>query len=200
MTPWLTLCLVSRFCATRKGRPMDRQKMLDEAEGAIKHFAWKHCSKAMPYEDFAQELRIMLLKDMPRFDESKSSWKTWSWMLCKWRVIDIARRYGTVARVTGNQNKIRVTESLDRRFDDEGNRVVEPEDLEDAYEDVDWADLEERVQSSLQVTQMAFYRMQGLTMTQVGERLGVSESRVSQALSDGEGIRNLAWLIGEFDA
>jgi len=179
---------------------MDRQKMLDEAEDAVNKFAWRHCSPAMPFEDFAQELRIMLLKELPRFDESKSSWQTRAWCLCKWRAIDIARRHMTVARVSGNQNRIRVTESIDRRFDGEGNRVVEPKDLDDAYEDVDWADLEERVQSSGQATQLAFYRMQGLKMKQIAERFGLSESRVSQALSDGEGIRNLAWLIGEFDA
>jgi len=181
-----------------KSDTTDVDLLLQQAETAIQSRAREFCFHACPHDDMAQELRMAVFKSIDRFDETKSKWTTYVWNLTKFRAIDVIRVMGFKARLTGEQNKMRWAGSTDAPVVVDGKELkqIEPADFGDAIAEVDWADLCEHIeQNGTSAERARMLYLQGITMKQVGVRLGISESRVSQMLKSGDDLHLIAMRI-----
>lgn len=170
-------------------------EMMLQVEPFVKTTARKFASKICPVPDMEQELRLALFMAIDGFDESMgASWKTYATQIIRFRAIDIIRRLGHRNR-KGTQHKMEWGYSIDVR-DDAGRKVIdEPEDHDNGLLDVEWGDLEEQIQKEDTHAKAWFYCLQGLTKKQVGDRLGLSESRISQLTTDPRGLHIIQQLI-----
>lgn len=175
----------------------DFDDMLKVAEPIINYMALRYSSRACPLEDMKQELRLALFLEHGKFDPQKSKLTTFVSNLLNHRSIDVCRRVGHLSR-SGNQNRMHWAASTDapvvngQEFD-----RPEPQDQGDDIAEIDFADLCEYVdkRSCCQTAKARMLRVQGLSMKEVGKRLGISESRVSQMLSQNDDLEWLRSLI-----
>jgi DNA-directed RNA polymerase specialized sigma24 family protein len=133
------------------------------------------------YDDVKQELRIAAWQIAQRFDASNGAkWRTYCGAQLGWRIKDLMRSRGPQTR----SGKMRAGVVFPQHTGDETGEWTFAHDcnIEDS-DDVDWQDLASRVASEGKPVRALWLYASGLTMAEVGHRLGLCESRVSQLLS-----------------
>jgi DNA-directed RNA polymerase specialized sigma24 family protein len=133
------------------------------------------------YDDVKQELRIAAWQIAQRFDASNGAkWRTYCGAQLGWRIKDLMRSRGPQTR----SGKMRAGVVFPQRTGDEIDEWTFAHDCNsDDSDDVDWQDLASRVASEGNPVRALWLHASGLTMAEVGQRLGLCESRVSQLLS-----------------
>lgn len=135
-------------------------------------------------EDFAQEMWIAAIELDRQWNPSRGV--PWPAFMAKFlwpRAVDTIRRISdfTVA----SRRRRRVAEiffSTIEAFGSYGNLDLLDRFSTDAIDAIDWADLGQRVAIESREVQMLYLYMSGLLMREIGERFGVSETRVVQIL------------------
>ena len=174
----------------------DIDQMMLEAEPIVRFVVRRFSNRRIGGDDFAQELRIHLLLAARKFDSDQSKWSTYADFIAKRRAVDICRSYGELHR---DGRRKRAFEKLESELmpadEDERYTVFDSPDHGDHEGEVDWADLEDVARSRGKYTLAAYWRASGLSLKEIGNRIGVGESRVGQILGDGSRARALHELV-----
>jgi DNA-directed RNA polymerase specialized sigma24 family protein len=132
-------------------------------------------------DDVEQELRLAAFQIAQRYDASKGAkWRTYCGAQLGWRIKDLMRSHGPLTRSGKQRAEAMPPQQLGDGSEDWS---FDARDDSDASDDVDWQDLASRVEIESGPVRALWLYASGLTMGEVGRRLGVSESRVSQMLS-----------------
>lgn len=161
---------------------MSIDDMLAEAEPFIRRSAARIGDlPGMGFDDVCQELRILAMQMAANFDPARRvPWRAYLLSQLGRRAIDVRRANSEWTR-SRKSKRTQWHYGLD--FACDKSTPLDPPCPVEYLPDVDWSDVLDRAEHECpQVRAMILWAM-GLTMRQVGERLGVSESRVSQMLS-----------------
>lgn len=167
---------------------MDCQEAIECVEPLIAQIARKHRSKALPFEDLCQELRMVAWKEFSRFDASRGvPWVKFIAPTLKRRAIDRLREIGPYVRLSGRQ----------RRFFEHSIEEVEIDLAAASSSSVDWQDLRAAAEREDRELLMKLMHLEGATMAEIAAHFGISESRVCQLFSEHGPylIRRLTHLI-----
>lgn len=156
--------------------------MLAKAEPLIRRSAARMGElPGMGYEDLCQELRICVVKLADGFDPTRQvPWMAYLSQQLPLRCVDIARACGTWTR-SGKHRRSQRHYSLD--FNSEECQPLDPPCPGEELPELEWGDLIERAESEPQQVRALIWWASGLTMREIGLRLGLSESRVSRIIS-----------------
>jgi RNA polymerase sigma factor (sigma-70 family) len=177
------------------------EEMLAVAEPSVKHYARKlNRVDAMDYDDVCQELRIAVLGMIDRYDATKgASWKTFVNSQLHFRSVDLMREHGGYTR-SGNRRAIETVSTQQATYDEslsmEGVYSIKP------GAEFEWQEFKSTTAKESKSVQCLVLYAQGLLMHEIGEALGITESRVSQLMSAKAGYRadavdRLKCLLGE---
>lgn len=161
---------------------MSIENLLTEAEPYIRRAGARIGElPGMGVEDVCQELRIQVLQLATSFEPSRRvPWTAYLRMHLRQRGIDVMRANGVVTRKKKAKRRQRHY-SLDFNCDEA--TPLDPPCIGEELPELEWRDVFERAsQEPTQVRAMLWWAA-GTTMREIGLRLGITESRVSQLLS-----------------
>ena len=180
----------------------DLDHMMQEAEPVIRRYAARVGQlPSMDFDDVCQELRLLAVDAARRFDPSREvPWTGFLSSLLSQRIIDVRRSYGTRDRTGSRRGEWH--HGLDG-ISPEGEQyeMLIPEDPADEVADVEWRDLMASAERETQHLQTLLMRFNGMTLTDIGQRLGRTEGRVSQLCDRRhplreQSLRRLGQLMG----
>lgn len=181
--------------------PESIDEMLLTAEPSVIYFARRlHRFDHLDVDDVAQELRISVLELIDRYDPAKgATWKTFVNVQLHYRSLDLVRVHGCKTR-SGYTRHVD-TQSTEQMIDGERRSMEAVYDVEPGAV-FDWNEFSAKtIHESTAVRCQVLYA-EGLRMHEIGNRLGISESRVSQVMAErsqsrAEAIARLRVLLGE---
>lgn len=161
-------------------------EMVDEVEPIVRYWAGQTTVDSLDREDVEQELRIAVIQMAGKFDARREvPWPAYVHSVMRRRAIDLCRKHG-VFNGTGRQSRFRHFTNAESR-DEYGEELTfdcECPLSDEARQQTELADLWEVVSREHIYVQAYVLRFFGLRMKDVGDRIGVTEGRVSQILSD----------------
>lgn len=150
--------------------------------------AEKRLAGSIERQDLESEAMVGILLGLPKWDPDRSSFKTFAAHKAYWHLMDFAREQSWVPRCevlkikAGLRKRPKPFESVDaiprhggpvcRKTSADLTRFVHAEEVQTVFRRM-------RAQDRRVLT---LYYLHGLNMKQVGGRLGLSESRISQLL------------------
>jgi RNA polymerase sigma factor (sigma-70 family) len=158
-----------------------RTRMLDDLKRGAHYFLQVRQVPLFLRDDALQEMLLRAFRAMPRWDPQQGSWRTFSNGQMLGALLDFLRE----SSPKGFRRAMEFPDilSLDARTASNQSRKDDLADPKNA--EVDFDDLVEVLLAGTKREQaIAWYFLCGLSMKATGERLGVSESRVSQLISD----------------
>lgn len=151
--------------------------------------AHKRLAGMIAREDLEAEAMVGILLGLPKWDPDRSSFKTFAANKAYWHLMDFAREQSWVPRA----EVLKIKAGLRKRPKDFSSLDAIPRhgvpECRKTSADLLRCDDAEEVQTVFRRLRasdrkvLTLYYLHGLTMKQVGRRLGLSESRISQMLS-----------------
>lgn len=153
-------------------------------------------SRRMPIEvdDLFQEGMIAVMRAVPLFDPARSSELTYFGNRVRFAFRDFARQLQPIG-ARRNPHAPQTWQGSSIVCNDEDDRPLTIDQLVPAADGPDMVELRDEVEKLLRRCHagrrryLEMYFLEGLSMREVGERLGVGESRVSQIVT-----QEVAWL------
>ncbi len=135
----------------------------------------------MGVDDICQELRIQALQLATSFDPARRvPWVAYLLKHLRHRGIDVKRANGEWTRKSKAKRDQRHY-SLD--FNSDESKSLDPPCIGEELPELEWRDVLDRAEQEWPQVRAMLWWASGLTMREIGLRLGVSESYVSQMLS-----------------
>ncbi len=164
------------------------QAQIDEllliAEPSVKYFGRKMTFDGFDYDDICQELRIMVLEMIERYDPNKgATFKTFVNSQLHFRIGDLLRKYGRTNRA-GKQRRIAETPLTVETADGDSFTLEGVYDRDPGAE-FDWNEFRSAVANESTAIRCQVLHAEGMLMRDIGSLLGISESRVCQVMKAG---------------
>lgn len=163
-------------------------QLLADAEPVVMFYASRarFPNQCIDHDDVAQFLRVEAWKLAKSYDKERKQWKNHLHTMLRFRLIDALRQYGCIDRA-GNlkrrQTQCLTFTELSHEHDD--NLAFDPADLAAGTEtEIDFLEMESALSGESTATRALFLRFRGFKMHEIADQLGVSESRISQVLSE----------------
>lgn len=160
-------------------------ELLDEGEGVIRTCAQK-CGRIDGYEfeDVCQEMRIHAMRIAEQYDPTRNiPWKSYLGSILRMRVLDFWREHGLHNR-QGRKRKLWQINVSDYSIEDEnGEPLFDAACASTCEADFAWLDFVQRAEREATPVRVIVLYSNGLKMSEIAQRIGISESRVSQLMS-----------------
>jgi len=177
--------------------------MMSDAEPVIRRYAARVGQlPSLDFDDICQELRILALDAARRFDPGcEVPWTGFLASLLGRRIIDVRRANGVQTRDGGRRAQWHCGFDAIDEFGTPSDNMLIPEDPADEVSDVEWRDLMSASERETPHLQVMLMRFGGMTLADIGQRLGRTEGRVCQLLSDRhplreQSLRRLGSMLG----
>lgn len=143
--------------------------------------------KHIRYEDLLSAALYGLVDAAFHYEKEKGSFKTYAYTFIKGEMSKYIRELNCLCGAEHRYNSM-IASSLDEHTDDELNIIDESYDTDDElFEEVT------KVLPEIGRKIMYWYCYENLTLKQIGERLGVGESRASQMLKTQKDVLRQKW-------